>query len=221
MRESDVLLSLMLSPHPSYPPLEMAACGKPVVTTCYANKTADRLAQISGNIIAVDATVESIADGLAQAVQRCEMGSARSTDAFGLPESWDESLASVMPQLRNAVLELLGAPAVAGGDNSVAYPDRVAGSDRWPTTAYEVIRYAQIADRRTHYTDAEPGLISFLTPVWNTDPVFVRALADSVFSQDCEAGFEWILLDNAPTREDVNCLLDELAAHPCVRLIRV
>ncbi|MDI7065944.1 glycosyltransferase, partial [Klebsiella pneumoniae] len=105
--------------------------------------------------------------------------------------------------------------------NSVAYPDRVAGSDRWPTTAYEVIRYAQIADRRTHYTDAEPGLISFLTPVWNTDPVFVRALADSVFSQDCEAGFEWILLDNAPTREDVNCLLDELAAHPCVRLIRV
>ncbi|TDY25468.1 methyltransferase family protein [Paraburkholderia sp. BL6665CI2N2] len=221
MRESDVLLSLMLSPHPSYPPLEMAACGKPVVTTCYANKTAERLAQISGNIIAVDATVESIANGLVQAVQRCETGSGRSTDAFGLPETWDESLASVMPQLRNAVLELLGAPPMAGGDKNIAYPNRVAGSDRWPTTAYEVIRYAQIADRRTLYTDAEPGLISFLTPVWNTDPAFVRALADSVFSQDCEAGFEWILLDNAPTREDVNQLLDELAAHPCVRLIRV
>jgi len=221
MRESDVLLSLMLSPHPSYPPLEMAACGKPVVTTCYANKTADRLVQISGNIIAVDATVESIANGLVQAVQRCETGSGRSTDAFGLPGTWDESLASVMPQLRNAVLELLGAPAMAGGGNNVAYPDRVAGSDRWPTTAYEVIRYAQIADRRTRYTDAEPGLISFLTPVWNTNPAFVRALADSVFSQDCEAGFEWILLDNAPTREDVHQLLDELAAHHCVRLIRV
>ena len=44
MRESDVLLSLMMSPHPSYPPLEMAACGGVAVTTVYANKDAARLA---------------------------------------------------------------------------------------------------------------------------------------------------------------------------------
>ena len=38
---SDVLLSLMLSPHTSYPPLEMAAAGGLVVTNTYGPKTAD------------------------------------------------------------------------------------------------------------------------------------------------------------------------------------
>ena len=46
MRESDVGLSLMLSPHTSYPPLEMAACGVPCVTTSYATKTPTRLLEI-------------------------------------------------------------------------------------------------------------------------------------------------------------------------------
>ena len=45
MRESDILLSLMLSPHPSYPPLEMAACGGLVATTTFANKSASGLAR--------------------------------------------------------------------------------------------------------------------------------------------------------------------------------
>ena len=43
MRESDVLLSLMLAPHPSYPPLEMAACGGPAVTTVFGPKTREKL----------------------------------------------------------------------------------------------------------------------------------------------------------------------------------
>ena len=47
MRQADVLLSLMLSPHPSYPPLEMAACGGLAITSVYANKTAERMAEIS------------------------------------------------------------------------------------------------------------------------------------------------------------------------------
>ena len=38
LRRSAVGLSLMISPHPSYPPLEMAAFGVRVVTNNFANK---------------------------------------------------------------------------------------------------------------------------------------------------------------------------------------
>lgn len=40
-------ISLMVSPHPSYPPLEMAAFGVKTITNCYANKD---LSLFSSNI---------------------------------------------------------------------------------------------------------------------------------------------------------------------------
>src|SRR5205807_8701042 len=64
MRRADLLLSPMLSPHPSYPPLEMAASGGLAVTTAYANKTAEALSAPSRNIIAVEPTIEAMAEGL-------------------------------------------------------------------------------------------------------------------------------------------------------------
>jgi hypothetical protein len=110
MRNSDVLLSLMLSPHPSYPPLEMAACGRPVVTTNYANKNAERLAAISPNIIGVDATIEAIAQGLLEAVKRESMPSDARRGGISFPSTWTESFAHALPHLQNAVMELLNAP---------------------------------------------------------------------------------------------------------------
>jgi len=56
--ESDLLLSLMLSPHPSYPPLEMAAAGGLVVTNAFGVKTAEALRAISPRIHAVEPTVD-------------------------------------------------------------------------------------------------------------------------------------------------------------------
>jgi hypothetical protein len=64
----DVGMSLMLSPHPSIVPLEMAAAGMWVVTNTFANKTAESLGRISGNLIAVEPTVEGLERGLAEAV---------------------------------------------------------------------------------------------------------------------------------------------------------
>jgi hypothetical protein len=66
----DVGLSLMLTPHPSLVPLEMAAAGMCTVTNTFANKTADRLRAISTNLIGVRPTVEGIRDGLWQASSR-------------------------------------------------------------------------------------------------------------------------------------------------------
>ena len=63
-------LSLMSSPHPSYPPLEMAHFGLWTVTNDYANKDMGRS---HTNIIATkDIAAESIADALAQACRNFE-----------------------------------------------------------------------------------------------------------------------------------------------------
>ena len=55
LREHDVGLALMYTPHPSLPPIEMAAAGMLTVTNTFETKTADALAAISPNLIAVGA----------------------------------------------------------------------------------------------------------------------------------------------------------------------
>jgi hypothetical protein len=86
---------------------------------------------------------------------------------------------------------------------------------------YGMTRMALIAERNAHYCDPEPGLISLLTPAWNTDPGYLDALAQSVFRQDSGAGFEWIILDNGSDRADTKATLAGLASHPAVRVVRV
>jgi hypothetical protein len=185
LRQADVLLSLMLSPHPSYPPLEMAACGKPVVTTTYANKTAERLAQISPNIIGVPATIEAVAQGLLKAMSGGAGAAPIRQAPLALPKSWTESLTEVAPRLGDALATLFETSAAS----------------------------RKTAQLRTS--------LSLTTTVWNTDPSFLSALADSVFGQDCEASFEWIVLDNGSVRPDTIEYLAHLGQHDSVRLMRV
>jgi glycosyltransferase involved in cell wall biosynthesis len=66
-----------------------------------------------------------------------------------------------------------------------------------------------------------PGLLSFVTTVWNTDPAYVQELANSVFAQDFGTEFEWFILDNGCTRPDTIATLASVARHSCVRLHRV
>jgi hypothetical protein len=94
LRRADLLLSLMLSPHTSYPPLEFAACGGLAVHNTYATKTAARLAALSANIVAVEPTVDGIVDGLRRAVAALDRP--RTAD-LRLPESWDDALRETVP----------------------------------------------------------------------------------------------------------------------------
>jgi hypothetical protein len=98
IRNSDIALSLMLSPHTSYPPLEMAACGGIAVTCSFAGKTQQLLQQISPNIIAVPPTVEGIVSGLQEAVGRVRAGQ-RSYELINMPTTWDEAFSQVVPKL--------------------------------------------------------------------------------------------------------------------------
>jgi hypothetical protein len=91
LRTSDILLCPMLSPHTSYPVIEMVACGGLSVTNVFSSKTASRLAAISPNIVAVDPTIRGFTGGIIEAVNRIDSGSER-TAAVTAPATWDEAL---------------------------------------------------------------------------------------------------------------------------------
>jgi O-antigen biosynthesis protein len=226
MRESDVLLSLMLSPHPSYPPLEMAASGGIVVTTTFGNKTAARLSRLSSNIIGVEPTIESIAGALDSAVGRLPNIDERKRAAdLPLPQNWSDSFEPMLPRLLDELALLQGSPSLPPDVRSTGPAPRASkvfpGFGAWAAGPYDVYRRASIPRRLETYPPAEPGLISFLTPVWNTEPAYLEALAGTVLGQDSGTGFEWIVLDNGTTRADTRDALARLARHPSVQLHRV
>jgi hypothetical protein len=64
----DAGLALMSTPHPSLVPLEMASAGMLTVTNSWETKTAEVMAGLSPNLIAVPPGVDGIAAGLAEAV---------------------------------------------------------------------------------------------------------------------------------------------------------
>jgi hypothetical protein len=105
--ESDLLLSLMLSPHTSYPPLEMAAAGGLVVTNTFRTKTAEALAAISPAIRAVPADREHLASAIARAADDVAHGG-NVRHPTTSPTTWDESLQAVLPWLEATIAAARG-----------------------------------------------------------------------------------------------------------------
>ena len=92
LRSADILLCPMISPHTSYPVLEMAACGGLSVTNSFATKTPEKLQALSGQIIATEATASGFAEGLLRAARLVNAGHPRSA-TLNLPRDWSEALA--------------------------------------------------------------------------------------------------------------------------------
>ena len=90
LRESFAGISLMVSPHPSYPPLEMSVFDVKVITNNYGNKD---ISSFSDNILSVDSTnpvqiakeLKKICDGYRTVVQHREVNQqyVNSEDPFG------------------------------------------------------------------------------------------------------------------------------------------
>jgi glycosyltransferase involved in cell wall biosynthesis len=72
LRDHDVGLALMYTPHPSLVPIEMASAGMVTVTNCFENKDAAAMAAISPNLLTVEPSVSEIAAGLATAAGRAD-----------------------------------------------------------------------------------------------------------------------------------------------------
>jgi O-antigen biosynthesis protein len=98
----DLGLSLMCTPHPSYPPLDLAASGAVVVTNEFGNKR--HLRNYSENLICTsldrDALVEGIREGVLLATDpvRREQNFQNS----GLSTDWNRSLAATIKQIFEA-----------------------------------------------------------------------------------------------------------------------
>jgi O-antigen biosynthesis protein len=226
MREADILLSLMLSPHPSYPPLEMALCGRSVITNVYFNKSHERLAAFSQNIIGVQPTIDGVSEGIKQALGKSTSKNVSIIEVDELPKTWENAFENIIPQLKSKLLKLFGAPPALKTHESVIFDytkptDRAVGFRSWPKNAYEVVKYKRQAERNKIYNASEKNLFSFLTTVWNTPSEYLEELAECVFTQDCGTDFEWIILDNGSVNKDTIDTMARIATHPCVKFLRV
>jgi glycosyltransferase involved in cell wall biosynthesis len=106
LREHDVGLALMHTPHPSLVPIEMASAGLVTVTSAFENKTPEKLAAISPNLLTAEPTVEGVAGALAEAVAAAGDAERRvAGSAVDWSRDWRDSFDDA---LLDRVSELLG-----------------------------------------------------------------------------------------------------------------
>jgi hypothetical protein len=106
LREHDVGLALMYTPHPSLVPIEMAAAGLLTVTNTFENKTEGALASISSNLIAVDPSPDGIVAGLRASLDAVDdFGRRAAGSGVHWSRSWEESFPV---ELLNKVADALG-----------------------------------------------------------------------------------------------------------------
>jgi hypothetical protein len=106
LRGFDLGLSLMLAPHPSILPFEMASAGQIVVTNSFESRTADVLRAISNNIEPCEAYPQSVAESLAKAVERVTQHEDRIKGAsFNWVRDWNDAFNDeVMEQISRMLL---------------------------------------------------------------------------------------------------------------------
>jgi hypothetical protein len=99
IRQVDLGLSLMYTPHPSYPPLDLAASGAVAVTNQYGRKLS--LTQYSKNIICVPCDVDSLVGGITRGVALAIDGITRryNYETMGLSRDWTTGFAPVLQHL--------------------------------------------------------------------------------------------------------------------------
>lgn len=90
---------LMDTPHPSYPPLDLAAAGAAVLTTIYPGK--ESLSCYSDNIIMAEPSLESLICGLRRLVDLANDDDARARNRATdrISRSWSDTLAPVVSQI--------------------------------------------------------------------------------------------------------------------------
>jgi Glycosyl transferase family 2 len=92
LRDHDVGLALMYTPHPSLVPIEMASAGLVTVTSTFENKTAEALEAISPNLVGAQPGLDGISAALRYAVARVDDFERRAAGAdVEWSSDWDAS----------------------------------------------------------------------------------------------------------------------------------
>lgn len=97
IKSVDIGLSLMSTPHTSYPPLDLVAAGSQVVTNDWRGKTG--LEVYGPRLIVADPTVDALAAALAVADERSRNGTVDTGAPEVLSRTWSEQLADVVARL--------------------------------------------------------------------------------------------------------------------------
>ncbi|MDR7255347.1 hypothetical protein J2X46_004349 [Nocardioides sp. BE266] len=99
VRTIDAALVLMDTPHPSYPPLDLAAAGVPVLTNTHGSK--QDLSDYSANILTAPSTVDGLLDGMRRLLALSDDRAQRSANlrADGIERDWNTSLAPTVDAL--------------------------------------------------------------------------------------------------------------------------
>lgn len=95
----DLGLSLMYTPHPSYPPLDLVASGAVVVTNRFANK--QDLTHYSDNLICAEPERDALVDAIRQGVALATNPLVREQNfrGNGLCTDWNQSFAEIIQHL--------------------------------------------------------------------------------------------------------------------------
>ncbi|HTU98143.1 MAG TPA: glycosyltransferase [Solirubrobacteraceae bacterium] len=110
LRDHDVGLALMYTPHPSLVPIEMASAGMLTVTNTFENKTSEALAAISDNLLAGPPAIDAIAEAIGQAVAGAGDAERRVRgSAVAWSRDWDSSFDEALVQRLIAALGWGGA----------------------------------------------------------------------------------------------------------------
>ena len=95
LREHDLGLALMYTPHPSLVPIEMASAGMLTVTNSFENKTQEALTGISTNLLAPRPTIAGIAQALIEASDSIDDYERRvSGSAVNWSRDWSQSFSA-------------------------------------------------------------------------------------------------------------------------------
>ena len=102
-RTTDVALTLQVSEHPSYLPLELMACGVPIVA--FDHGAADWLLRHDENSIRTRRTKDALVAGLLELATdpplRVRLGAQAARDIDERHSNWDAALAGIYPFLRD------------------------------------------------------------------------------------------------------------------------
>lgn len=99
----DVGLSLMSTPHPSYPPLDLAASGAVVVTNRFGNKT--DLSGYSPNLICAELDCDALVEAIRSAVTMASNAPLREQNyrSNGLLIDWQQAFGEIIKQLSEEI----------------------------------------------------------------------------------------------------------------------
>jgi hypothetical protein len=101
----DLCYSMIYTPHPSYPPFDMACAGAVVVTNKYANKK--DLHIYSNNIISANLNEDDMLEKIKEGVKLVKNIKKRKSNylSSNLNSNWDDSFRKVIPFIKNKIKE--------------------------------------------------------------------------------------------------------------------